>query len=45
LSAYAGKKVRVGFSLNQGNSGWPSYKTYVGLGWYFDDVSITVYTP
>ncbi|VAX32782.1 hypothetical protein MNBD_NITROSPIRAE03-969, partial [hydrothermal vent metagenome] len=36
LSAYAGKKIRIGFVLD--NSG--SY-TGTGAGWYLDDVSIT----
>ncbi|MEC4685650.1 MAG: Ig-like domain-containing protein [Nitrospirota bacterium] len=45
LSAYAGEKVRIGFALKQGNSGPYFYKTYVGPGWFFDDVSITFYTP
>ncbi len=41
LSAYAGKKVRIGFALKQGNSGPIYYRTYVGPGWFLDDVSIT----
>ncbi len=45
LSAYAGKKIRIGFSLVQGSSGYPYYKIYVGPGWYIDDISITFYTP
>jgi hypothetical protein len=34
LSAYAGSIVRIGFQLRQGSS------SYVGPGWYMDDVSI-----
>ncbi|HEB76618.1 MAG TPA: hypothetical protein ENJ04_09725, partial [Nitrospirae bacterium] len=45
LSTYAGKKVRVSFVLIQGDSGWPNYSTYVGPGWFLDDVSITFSTP
>ncbi|VAX33231.1 hypothetical protein MNBD_NITROSPIRAE03-530, partial [hydrothermal vent metagenome] len=45
LSGYTGKKVRIGFALKQGNSGPIYYRTYVGAGWFFDDVSITFYTP
>ncbi|GEM_PF-3823667 len=35
LSAYAGKKIRIGFTLD--NSSYSG----TGAGWYFDDVSIT----
>ncbi|OEU81267.1 MAG: hypothetical protein BA865_06000 [Desulfobacterales bacterium S5133MH4] len=36
LSAYAGKKVRIGFLLDDNH--YPG--SYVGLGWYVDDVLI-----
>ena len=39
LSAHAGKKVRVGFQLDNGGTG--SQATYVGQGWFVDDVIIT----
>ncbi len=34
LSGYAGKKVRIGFLLDNGGG------SYVGAGWYVDDVSV-----
>ncbi len=45
LSSHAGKIVRIGFLLSQGNSGYPSYSTAVGPGWYLDDVEISVNAP
>jgi len=39
LSGYAGKKIRIGFLLSQGNLGG------VGAGWYVDNVSITFLIP
>jgi hypothetical protein len=36
ISAYAGKRVRIGFSLMQGPF------DYVDWGWYLDDVCVTV---
>ncbi len=41
LSTYAGKKIRLGFLLEQGNSGWPNYSTAVSSGWYIDDIIIS----
>ncbi len=40
LTSYAGEKIRIAFWIDQGNSGWPNYHSYVGLGWYIDDVLI-----
>lgn len=45
LSNFAGNKIRLGFFLAQGNSGYPSYATAVGAGWYIDDVNIHIFTP
>jgi hypothetical protein len=36
LSAYAGGKVRIGFQLSQG------IVSYVGPGWFVDDVLIEI---
>jgi hypothetical protein len=38
LSAYAGKKVQIGFLLNNHNS-----FSGVGAGWHVDDIIITVF--
>ena len=40
LSAYAGKKIRVGFLLNQ-HDNWGS----TAAGWYVDDLSIGLTSP
>ncbi len=45
ISSHAGKTVRIGFLLSQGNSGFPNYSTAVGSGWYIDDVQIRVDSP
>ncbi|MFI5397350.1 MAG: hypothetical protein ACHQ9S_17570, partial [Candidatus Binatia bacterium] len=42
ISSHAGKTVRIGFLLSQGNSGWPNYSTAVGSGWYIDNVEVSV---
>ena len=42
LSSYADKQIEIGFYLDQNNSGSPWYRVAVGLGWYIDDIEISI---